>query len=205
MKKRNKPRVKKSKNNQKISYPKILVFGSLVGLIASFWQATERIFMLKNPGAELSCNLSPVVDCGSVLGDKYAAIMGPPNAFIGMVVFTLLLAFGLQRISGGVWTKLVAKLAVIFSIIIFLFSIWFYLISVYVISKICIFCIFIWAVSMPIGIYGIKDYLENKKDKGDVGDSISLFLQKHHFTLLVLVYATLVTLFLLKFREYYFG
>jgi uncharacterized membrane protein len=161
--------------------------------------------MLKNPGSELSCNLSPVVDCGSVLGDKYAAILGPPNAFIGMVVFTLLLAFGLQRISGGSWTKLVSKLAVIFSIIIFMFSVWFYLISVYVIGKICLFCIFIWAVSMPIGIYGVKDYLENQQNKVSFGKSVSLFLQKHHFTLLVATYAILITLFLLEFNEYYFG
>jgi uncharacterized membrane protein len=194
-----------SKTRQKISYPKILVFGSLVGLIASFWQATERIFMLKNPGSELSCNLSPVVDCGSVLGDKYAAIFGPPNAFIGMVVFTLLLAFGLQRISGGSWSKLVAKLAVIFSIIIFIFSVWFYLVSVYVIGKICIFCIFIWTVSMPIGIYGLKDYLENKKRLSGIQLSISKFLNKHHFTILVVIYATLVTLFLLEFKDYYFA
>jgi uncharacterized membrane protein len=205
MKKSNKSKENKSKTAQKISYPKILVFGSLIGLIASFWQATERIFMLKNPGAELSCNLSPVVDCGSVLGDKYAAIMGPPNAFIGMVVFTLLFGFGLQRISGGTWTKLVAKLAVIFSIIIFLFSVWFYLISIYAIGKICIFCIFIWTVSMPIGIYGLKDYLENQKDKGSFSKNVSEFLQKHHFTLLVMFYATLIILFLLEFREYYFA
>jgi uncharacterized membrane protein len=190
---------------QKVSYAKIIVFGSLIGLVASFWQAAERITMLKNPGIELSCNLSPVVDCGSVLGDRYAAVLGPPNAFIGMVVFTLLFAFGLQRISGGNWTKLVAKLAVIFSIIIFLFSVWFYLVSVYLIGKICIFCVFIWAVSMPIGIYGLKDYLENQKEKGRFSKSVSLFLQKHHFTLLVLTYATLITLFLLEFREYYFG
>jgi uncharacterized membrane protein len=195
----------KALTTQRISYSRILVFGSLIGLIASFWQATERIFMLKNPGEELSCNLSPVVDCGSVLGDKYAAVLGPPNAFIGMVVFTLLLAFGLQRISGGSWTKLVTKLVALFSVIIFLFSVWFYLISVYVIGKICLFCIFIWAVSMPIGIYGVKDYLENQKGLGAFTKSISVFLQKHHFTLLVATYAILITLFLLEFKEYYFG
>jgi uncharacterized membrane protein len=196
-----------AKSEQRVSYPKILVFGSLVGLIASFWQATERIFMLKNPGIDLSCNLSPVVDCGSVLGDRYAAVLGPPNAFIGMVVFTLLLGFGLQRISGGSWTRLVAKLAVIFSIIIFLFSLWFYLVSVYVIGKICIFCVFIWAVSMPIGIYGLKDYLENRANTAGKGIQLTLhnFLNKHHFTLLVTIYATMIALFLLKFREYYFG
>jgi uncharacterized membrane protein len=190
---------------QKVSYAKILVYGSLIGLIASFWQAAERITMLKNPGGELSCNLNPVVDCGSVLGDNLAAVFGPPNAFIGMVVFSLLLAFGLQRISGGAWTKLVSKVVVAFSVIIFMFSIWFFAVSLYTIGKVCIFCLFIWAVSMPIGLYGVKDYLENKAKLSASESKIKLFLQKHHFTILVVIYAILVTLFLLRFRDYYFG
>lgn len=199
--------MKKEKNNivQKISYPKILVYGSLIGLIASFWQAAERIHMLKNPGIELSCNLNPVVDCGSVLGNSQAAVFGPPNAFIGMVVFSLLFAFGLQRISGGSWTSFVSKVAVIFSIIIMSFSIWFFSVSLYSIGKVCIFCVFIWAVSMPIGIYGVKDYLENKKSLSGFQKSISNFLQKHHFTLLVVIYTVLISLYLLRFREYYFA
>jgi len=195
----------KQASSQKISYPTILVYGSLVGLIAAFWQATERIYMLKNPGAELSCNLSPVVDCGSVLDDTYAAVLGPPNAFIGMVFFTLLFAFGLQRISGGSWTSLVAKFNLVFSVIIMLFSVWFYAVSIYAIGKICIFCVFIWFVSIPIGIYAIKDYLENKKGLSGFKLSLSKFLNKHHFTLLVMVYATMITLFFLEFKDYYFG
>jgi uncharacterized membrane protein len=197
--------MRKNTLEQKINYAKILVFGSLIGLTASFLQATERITMLKNPGGELSCNLNPVVDCGSVLGNNLAAVFGPPNAFIGMVVFTLLLAFGLQLISGGSWTSLVAKVAIFFSILIFGFSIWFFGVSLYVIGKICIFCIFIWFVSIPIGIYGLKDYLENKKKLGSIGKSTNKVLQKYHFSILVAIYAVMITLYFLKFQEYYFN
>jgi uncharacterized membrane protein len=198
---------KSSKNTsaQRISYPKILVFGSLVGLIASFWQAAERVQMLKFPGEALSCNLNPVVDCGAVLGNKLSAVFGPPNAFIGMVVFSMLFAFGLQRLSGGTWTSFTAKFVAAFSKIIMLFSLWFFYISLYSIGKVCIFCLFIWTVSMPIGIYGVKDYLENSKNPPDYQIKIRDFLSKHHFTLLVVVYATLVSLFFLKFSDYYFG
>lgn len=196
-------------NNKKlnISYPKLLIGASLVGLIASFWQAFERVQMLKNPGQELSCNISPVVECGSVLENNLAAVFGPPNAFIGVVVFSILLAFGLQRLSDGKWNNVVRNLALFFSVVIFLFSVWFFAVSLYVIGKICIFCIFIWAVSMPIGLYGVKDYLENKSKskKKRFEKSLNGFLQKHHFTLLVTIYAILIVLFLLKFKEYYFG
>ena len=190
---------------QTINYPKILVGSAAVGLVASFWQAAERVHMLKYPGEELSCNISPVVDCGGVLTDKLAAVFGPPNAFIGMVIFTLLLAFGLQRLTGGSWSSFVQKLSVILSKIIFLFSVWFFWVSLYSLGKICIFCVFIWAVSMPIGIYGVKDYLDNQKKLPKYQEKMRDFLGKHHFTLLVMVYGILITLFLLRFRDYYFG
>jgi hypothetical protein len=122
-----------------------------------------------------------------------------------MVVFTLLLGFGLQRISGGSWTSFVAKVALFFSVLIFGFSIWFFAVSLYVIGKICIFCLFIWLVSMPIGIYGVKDYLENQKKLGKLTGGINGLLQKNHFTILIVIYAVMVTLYFLKFQEYYFG
>lgn len=195
----------KKSNGQRISYPKILVFGSLIGLVASFWQAAERVQMLKFPNDALSCNLNPVVDCGAVLGNKLSAVFGPPNAFIGMVVFTMLFALGLHRLTGGTWTSLVSKVVVFFSKIIMLFSLWFFWVSLYSIGKVCIFCLFIWAVSMPIGIYGVKDYLENAKNLPTYQANLRDFLSKHHFNLLIVVYATLITLFFLQFSDYYFG
>jgi uncharacterized membrane protein len=195
----------KISKDTRINYPLILVTASTVGLVASFWQAVERIQMLKNPSAILSCNLSPVVDCSGVLNNKLAAVFGPPNAFIGMVVFSMLLAFGIQRIGGGSWSNLTRKVVVILSKIIMLFSLWFFAVSLYSIGKICIFCVFIWASSMPIGIYGVKDYLGSQAKLPSYQKVAKNFLEKHHLTLLIFIYATLITLFLLKFRGYYFG
>lgn len=194
----------KSKSKQ-LDYPKSLVLLSTVGLVAAFWQATERIQMLKFPGETLSCNLNPVVDCGSVLNNRLAAVFGPPNAFIGMVAFSLLLAFGLQRLNGGHWNKIVSKISVSLSLIMFLFSVWFFAVSLYSIGKICIFCIFIWLVSVPIGIYGLKDYCENLEKLSNNQKKVKTFLSRNHFNLLIFVYALMLTLFLLRFRDYYFG
>ncbi len=194
----------KNQNNSKL-YPRLLVGASLVGLVASFWQAAERVHMLKYPAQELSCNLSPVVDCGGVLGDKLAAVFGPPNALIGVVVFSLLLAFGLQRLSGGSWTSVVQKVVVGLSTIILLFSLWFFWVSLYVLGKICIFCVFIWAASVPIGIYGAQDFLNTiKKPQGIVKWKRDL-LNQHAFTAVLLLYGVMIALFFIKFQDYYFG
>ncbi len=188
-----------------ITYPRLLVGASTVGLVASFWQAAERVHMLKFPAEELSCNLSPIVDCGGVLNDKLAAVFGPPNALIGVVVFSMLLAFGIARLSGAKWSDFTSKVVVIMSKLIFLFSIWFFWVSLYSLGKICIFCVFIWAASIPIGIYGVKDYLENQKKLPSYQEKMRDFLGKHHFTILVAIYGLMITLFFLRFQDYYFG
>ncbi|MCA9346833.1 hypothetical protein KC960_05075 [Candidatus Saccharibacteria bacterium] len=188
-----------------LDYPKSLVLLSTVGLVAAFWQATERIQMLKFPGENLSCNLNPVVDCGSVLNNRLAAVFGPPNAFIGMVAFSILLAFGLQRLNGGHWNKIVSKISISLSLIMFLFSAWFFAVSLYSIGKICIFCIFIWLVSVPIGIYGLKDYCENSDNLSNNQKIVKKFLTRNHSNVLIFVYALMLTLFLLRFKDYYFA
>lgn len=193
------------KKIQKINYATLLLVASFVGLVASFWQTTERVHMLKYPNDPLSCNLSPVVDCGGVLGDRLSAVFGPPNALIGVVIFTLLFAFALQRVSGGSWSQLVRKVVVTLSIVIMLFSLWFFWVSLYVFSKICIFCVFIWIVSMPIGVYGAKDYLETIKNPQGLFKWKRDFLSKNALTVTVALYGLLIVLFFLKFQDYYFG
>jgi uncharacterized membrane protein len=188
-----------------ITYPQMLVGASIVGLVASFWQAAERVHMLKFPTEELSCNISPIVDCGGVLGDKLAAVFGPPNAFIGVVVFSLLLAFGIQRLSGGAWTSLVQKVVAVLSKLILLFSFWFFWVSLYSLGKICIFCVFIWAASVPIGVYGVRDYLKNQKKSKGLQKSISDFLDENHFKVVVGIYSIMIVLYFLRFQDYYFG
>ncbi len=195
---------KKTKES-KITYPRLLVGASAVGLIAAFWQMVERVHMLKNPGDPLSCNLNPVVDCGSVLGDSLASVFGPPNALIGVVMFTMLLTLGLQRLYGGQWTKLTKILGVALSTIALLFSLWFFHVSLYVIGKVCIFCIFIWAASVPIGIYGAKDFLDGMTKPKGVYKWKRDLLDKYHLLVLFGLYAVMLGLFLVRFSDYYFG
>jgi uncharacterized membrane protein len=185
-------------------YPLFLVSTSTIGLTASFWQASERIQMLKYPTRELSCNLNPLVDCSNVLGNKLAAVFGPPNAFIGMVVFTLLLAFGIGRFGKGTWTPLVRNLVLGLSELIMLFSLWFFSVSVYSIGSICIFCIFIWSVSIPIGIYGIKDYLQSSNITTTYAAALKRIFEKHPLELLIGTYALMLFLYFSHFRAYYF-
>lgn len=186
-------------------YPRILTVGALIGLVASFWQVVERITMLKNPGVALSCNINPILDCGSVLSNKWAALFGFPNTLLGIVMFSVLLTFGLSLLTGTELKKWLWKVLAIVSLILILFSAWFFATSLYVIGKICIFCIFIWAVSVPIFLYGFDWLIVNKhlNAKWTKSKLIKL-LRNNHSELIFGTYALMLTMYMYRFREFYF-
>lgn len=186
-------------------YPLMLTLASFVGLVASFWQAAERVHMLKYPSAVLNCNISPVVDCSGVLDNKLAALFGFPNAFLGIVMFSVLFTAGLLLLTGGSFSKIFHKIVMAVSTVLILFSAWFFSVSLYSIGKICLFCIFIWAVSVPIFWYGLLYYYSSAYKLKSWQTKVLAFAKGNHLFVVFVTYVVMITLFLLKFSDYYFG
>ncbi len=184
-------------------YPKLLTGASAVGLVASFWQAAERVHMLKNPTVDLSCNLNPIIDCSGVLGNRWAALFGFPNAFLGIVMFSFLFASGVLLWSGGVFTKKYQAFVQAVNTILILFSVWFFGMSLYVIGRVCLFCIFIWAVSVPLFWYGSLYAMAHQTRQSGAVARILRFAQKNHLLVVLTVYAVMLGLYFLRFSEYY--
>ncbi len=186
-------------------YAFVLALGGFIGLVAMTWQATERIHMLKNPDVGLSCSLNPVVDCVGVLDNKLSAVLGFPNAFLGMIFFAILATCGLFLLSGGKFNRWFKEFALGVSTILILFSVWFFGVSLYVIGKICIFCVFGWIVSVPMFWYGLLSYLQSTiKGSESLGGRILVFGKKHHAEVVAVVYLLMLGLYLFRFRDYYF-
>lgn len=187
-------------------YPYVLSFGGSIGLIAMTWQAVERFHMLKNPNSVLSCNLNPIVDCGSVLGNKLAALFGFPNAFLGMIFFAVLATSGLILLSGGKFVSWYRKFVMGVTLALAAFSVWFFGASLYSIGKICIFCVAGWVVAVPLFWYGLNRYLDTSPKKlSSTGQQLLAFTDKHHIDVIVVTYVAMLVLFLTRFKEYYFG
>lgn len=176
-----------------------------VGLIAAFWQTAQKIEYLKNPDQVLSCNISPVVECGTVLDSDLSAVLGVPNSMIGIVVFAVLLAGGAAMALGMKPTLGFKRLLVVLSVIMFAFTMWFFAVSLYSIGKICIFCVFIWGATIPLAVlvngrFGMSVYPKSKFVKW----KLDWFEQKP-WQPVVVMYALLLILFLYRFRDYYFN
>lgn len=116
--------------------------GGIIGMIAAFLQTTDKIALLKNKDAVLTCDLNSVFSCTNVLNAWQSSVFGFPNSLMCMALFTIFASIALVGTSGG---RLPRKLRLSIqglSLFTLLFALWFLTQSIYVINALCILCIF---------------------------------------------------------------
>lgn len=131
-------------------YAVLLVIGSIIGIAASWELMVSEITILKEPLANLSCDINPFVSCGASLDVWQGNLLGVPNSFIGAMAFAVLLLIGLlllagERLPRWVWWGLCAGCAAGIA-----FVAWFLGVSVLSFQKLCPYCMVIWAVTIPV-------------------------------------------------------
>lgn len=132
------------------NFAALLVIAAAIGLSASFMLTIEKIQLLKNPVTQLSCNLNPVVACGSVIQSKQAEAFGFANPIIGLVSFGVIITIGMGMFAGAKykrWFWLGLQLGTIFGIV---FVHWLFTESVFEIQALCPYCMVVWAVVIAL-------------------------------------------------------
>lgn len=124
----------------------MLVCG-LVGLTASFILAVEKLHLLENPDAQLSCSINIVLNCASVMKTWQSSLFGFPNPYIGMMAYPVVIAVavaGLSRVRFPRPFMLAAQICYGLGLI---FAYWLFFQSVYVIQILCPWCLFVTIVT----------------------------------------------------------
>ncbi len=141
-------RFKKLSSHSKFAL--VLVLASSIGLAASFILTLEKFSLLKNPVAVLSCDLNPIVSCGSVIQSKQAEAFGFANPLIGLIGFAVIITIGMGILAGAKykrWFWLGLESGAVLGV---LFSHWLVYQSIFVIQALCPFCIVVWAVVIAL-------------------------------------------------------
>ncbi len=128
-------------NKQKSLYS-LMVGGAVIGMIAAFWQTLEKLTLLKNKDAILSCNLDSAFSCSNVLNAPQSSVFGFPNSIMCLVLFTIFFSIGLVGLCGGQISKRLRLAIQGLSLFTLGFGLWFLFQSTYRIGAICIFCLF---------------------------------------------------------------
>jgi uncharacterized membrane protein len=187
---------------QSIGY--ILAICGLIGFFAAFTLTVEKMELIKNPNYIPTCNVSPLISCGSVMKTPEASIFGFANSLIGVMGFSVVTTIGMALIAGAKfkrWFWLGLQLGTIFGIG---FVHWLIYQSVFDIGKLCPYCIVVWSVMIPIFVYTTLYNLRF----GNITvpaklKSVNAFIQKHHGDIIIAWFVIIIGIILNRFWFYW--
>jgi uncharacterized membrane protein len=127
----------------------VLIAG-VVGLAASMTLTVEKIDILINPHYQPSCNINPILSCGSVMITPQASVLGFPNPLLGIVGFTVVVVTGVLAIAKvslpqWYWAGLAAG-TLVGAVLVH----WLIFQSLYRIGALCPYCMVVWVVTMTL-------------------------------------------------------
>lgn len=127
----------------------VLIAG-VAGLIASATLTVEKTAILLNPSYVPSCNLNPIVSCGSVMTTPQASALGFPNSLIGIGAFTVVTLTGVLAVTKvplprWYWVGMTFGILTGAG-----FVHWLIFQSLYRIGALCPYCMVVWVATITL-------------------------------------------------------
>ncbi len=127
-----------------------IVVAGVLGLVSSATLTIEKIELLLNPAYVPSCNLNPVVSCGSVMTTPQAAAFGFPNSLIGVGAFAVVTVTGVLTVAKVPlprWYWVGLAVGTLFGAG---FVHWLIFQSLYRIGALCPYCMVVWVATISL-------------------------------------------------------
>ena len=185
----------------KQTYPFIMVITGSIGFIASFMLTIDLLEILKNPNFQPVCNINPIFSCSSVMESSASSTFGFANPLIGIAGYAAIITIGMALIAGATFKRWFWLGLQIGTTLAMPFLIWLFYYSLYDSKALCLFCMTVWAVTLPLFWYTT---LYNFREKNiNISPKLNKFLQKHHGDILLVLYLIPVVLILNRFWYYW--
>lgn len=167
----------------------VMLFGAVLALIAAFVLSVEKIHLLQNPDAILSCTFNLVLNCSTVMQSWQSTVFfGIPNMFIGMVAFPVIVTVAVAALWGGAnFNKGFLKTANIGILMGTIFAYWLFFNSVYVIQVLCPWCLLVtFSCTLMLAAITHINLRENNWDfSKNANEKIQKFLKGGYHQLIV--------------------
>ena len=184
--------------------PYLLIVGGVIGLICSFIITQDKLELAENPHFVPSCNLNPIISCGSVMSSKQGSLFGFPNPWIGLAAFAVLVTVGVGILAGAKfkrWFWIGLESGIVLGLV---FAYWLLLESVYRIHALCPYCLTVDVVVITlfwyVSLYNLQEgHIVLPARLIGLGD----FARKHHLDILLFWFVVLIAVILQHFWYYY--
>lgn len=181
-----------------------MLIGSIFSLLASFVLSVEAVELAKNPDAALSCNVSLVLNCGTVAKHPSASMLGFPNSFLGLIAEPIVITVAIAGLASVKFPRRFMFVAQIFYSIGFLYALTLFGISFFIIQALCPWCLLVTLTTTMVWFaitrYNIREnnlYLPKKIEK-----PLLRWIEKDYDKLLMFsIIAVLVAAILLKYGD----
>jgi uncharacterized membrane protein len=138
-----------------------LIVAGAIGFWAAFQLTLDKLAVLANPNAQLSCNFSLLVGCSKNLNSAQGSIFGFPNPLLGIAGWTAVIVVGASILAGArfaKWYWMLFNVGVVGALVLVI-----YLItqSITVLNVLCPWCMVTWLVTIPtfwaVTFYNLKE------------------------------------------------
>ncbi|SDD58648.1 vitamin K epoxide reductase family protein [Auraticoccus monumenti] len=186
----------------------LLVITSALGWLAAMWLTVDRFVLLADPEATFVCDISPFVACGPVMSSAAGELFGFPNPLLGISGFAITGALGVMVASGARpprWVLAALQVAVLAAAV---FISWLQFQSLHVINALCLWCMLVWAVTIPIVVTTTVTALRTGTfgpALQRVGRALRDWQPVIVITWYVVVVSAVVLRFYAEFARYFFG
>lgn len=134
-----------------VFYAVWLIIAGVVGWWAAFQLTMDKFIQLANPEADLSCNVSVMIQCGKNLDSWQGELFGFPNPVLGIAGWMAPIIVGVAVLAGARfprWFWATFGAGILFA---FVFVCWLIAQSLYApnLGVLCPWCMLTWSVTIP--------------------------------------------------------
>ena len=173
-----------------------LLIAGVIGLVASMTLTVEKIDILLDPSYVPSCNINPILSCGSVMITPQASLLGFPNPLLGLVAFTVVIVTGLlasTKVTLPQWYWVGLTVGVLAGAV---FVHWLIFQSLYRIGALCPYCMVVWAFT-PILLAAVTSQIW-----GNARGALRIVVE-WRWTFVIVFYAIVLVMIFLRFQTYW--
>lgn len=179
-----------------------MLVGAIASLVASFVLSVEAVELARNPDAVLSCSINAVLNCATVGLHPSASLWGFPNSFLGLIAEPVVITVAIAGLAGVKFPRLFMFVAQICYTLGFVFAMYLFYMSYFVIQALCPWCLLVTATTtfvwFAITRYNIRE--NNLYLSKDISHKLQTFVEKDYDKLILFSIVTLlIVAILLKY------
>lgn len=183
--------------------PYLYVIAGLLSFFSSFIIVLEKNKLLADPSYIPPCSINPVIGCGAVMQSPQAEVFGFPNPLLGVAGFAIVVTIGFAMLAGAQfkrWFWVCTQLGMLFGMG---FIYWLFYQAVYVINSLCLYCMVVWAMMIPLFLYTVVYNLHERRLRLGREETLGEWVIRNSTWLLIAMYGVIILGILTHFWDYW--